>query len=330
MRRAADSILKDTTMARDAKTGVTLSKLGEVGLIRRLARRLAKPSSVLVGIGDDAALVRGPRGSRLLFASDMVIEGVHFSQRDVPPQWIGWKALACNISDIAAMGGQPTHAVVSLGLPPSTPLRIVDGLYRGLARCARRFGVAIVGGDTVRAPVLVVDVAILGRVPPHGRVVLRSGARVGDHLFVTGQLGGSLASGWHARFIPRLREARWLLARVPIHAMMDVSDGLAADLWQLARASRVRIRIDARAIPIARGRLNAISDRKPALWHALMDGEDFELLFAVSPRVAARLPRRIGRVPLTPIGIVAGRGATVELVNNGRIEPIIPAGFRHF
>jgi thiamine-monophosphate kinase len=235
---------------------------------------------------------------------------------------VGWKALACNVSDIAAMGGLPRWAVVSLGLPPSCSVRFVDGVYAGLERCARRFGVTIVGGDTVRAPQVVVDVAMLGTVAP-GRLVLRRGAQVGDVLFVTGRLGGSLRSGRHARFVPRLREAQALVKRIRVHAMIDLSDGLASDLWQLSRASRVVLRIEATRVPVSRA--------ARSLHHALMDGEDFELLFAVGARDAARVPRRIGSCPVTRIGRVVGRGVRVELEQpDGRVRVLIPHGFRHF
>ena len=259
---------------------------------------------------------------RLLFASDMLVEDVHFRRRLVPPQWIGWKALACNVSDIAAMGGVPRWAVVSLGAPPTTTVRFLDELSRGLERCARRFHMAIVGGDTVRAPQLVIDVAIIGSVEPR-YLTLRSGARVGDILFVTGRLGGSYPSGRHARFIPRVLEAQTLVKRICIHAMMDLSDGLASDLWQMSRASHAQLRIDATQIPISRaGR---------TVERALMDGEDFELLFAVSPRDAKRVPRRIGTTPVTRIGTATGRGVGVQIEYlNGRIQPLMPRGFQHF
>ena len=305
--------------------GSSIRQLGEFPLIARLARRLGaagRGPSVRAGIGDDAAVVRTPSGETLLFASDMLVEGVHVTRRAVPARWIGWKALACNVSDIAAMGGAPRWAVVSLGLPPSTPIRFVESLYDGLGACARRFNMAIVGGDTARAPQVVVDVAIMGTPGPRGPI-LRSGACVGDVLFVTGRLGGSLISGRHARFVPRIREAQALLARVPIHAMVDLSDGLASDLWQLARASRVTLRIDAARVPVSRA--------AKTLYHALMDGEDFELLFAVSRQAAARVPRRIGACPVTRLGEVRARGAHVELeTTDGRIRPLIPTGFRHF
>ena len=299
-----------------------ISAVGEIGLIERMRRRLHRDASVVVGIGDDAAVVKGPGRQRWLFASDMLVEGVHFRRRLVPPEWIGWKALACNVSDIAAMGGVPRWAVVSLGLPRKTSISFVDGLYRGLERCARRFGMSVVGGDTVRAPCVVIDVAIVG-VADRLRLTLRSGARVGDLLYVTGRLGGSYRTGRHARFIPRLAEAQQLVRRVRVHAMMDLSDGLASDLWQMARASRVTLRVDAAKIPL--------SSAAASVRHALMDGEDFELLFAVSPRDAERLPVRLGRCPVTRIGRVIGHGPRVELEHpDGRIEPLTPEGFKHF
>lgn len=296
--------------------------IGEVGLIARLKRRIAGAPSVTVGIGDDAAVLRLPVGGELLFASDMLVEGVHFRRGRESARWIGWKALACNVSDIAAMGGIPHWAVVSLGLPPSTPLRFVDQLYRGLARCAGRFHMAIVGGDTCRAPQVIIDVAIIGSVRRQ-RLTLRRGARIGDRLFVTGRLGGSYRSGRHARFMPRLREAQALVARMRVHAMMDLSDGLASDLWQMSRASRVMLRVEAARIPVSRA--------ARSVYHALTDGEDFELLAAVGARDVSRVPRRIGECPVTEIGRVVRAGVGVELQDaQGRVRPLAPTGFQHF
>ena len=309
----------------------TVHDLGEVALIERFTRRLGTTRlrdhrgerwRVQVAIGDDAAVLHGPAGARFLFASDMLVEGVHFRRRTVPPRRIGWKALACNVSDIAAMGGLPLAAVVSLGIPPKTPIRFVDELYHGLASCAHRFNCPVVGGDTVRSPRVVIDVAILGTVESR-HLTLRSGARVGDAVFVTGRLGGSLRSGRHARFTPRLREAQELVRRVKVHAMMDLSDGLASDLWQMSRASRVTLRVEASRIPVARA--------AKTVHHALMEGEDFELLFAVSRRDAARVPQHLGSCPVTRIGTVVRRGVGVELEgSSGQIKPLTPRGFRHF
>ena len=310
----------------------TVHSLGEVRLIARMRRRLERQLprarrrhdgwAVRVGIGDDTAVLRAPGGRWLLFASDMLVDGVHFRRETLPARWIGWKALACNVSDIAAMGGRPLAALISLGVPPKTPVRFIDGLYAGLAQCARRFDLSIVGGDTVRAPQVVVDVAILGTVHPK-HLTLRSGARVGDHLFVTGRLGGSLRSGRHARFVPRVAEAQQLVRRVKVHAMMDLSDGLASDLWQMSRASRVVLRIKRARVPVSRA--------AGSVTHALMDGEDFELLFAVSAQEARRVPTHLGACPVTRIGKVVGRGVRVEQqYPNGRLEPLVPTGFQHF
>ena len=327
-------IVSPTARADTIRNASEVAEVGEVGLIGRVKRRIGRSPSVVVGIGDDAAVLRlprpgaaahrrgGPGGSLLLFASDMLVEGVHFTRRSVPARWIGWKSLACNVSDIAAMGGTPHWAVVSLGVPPATPVRFVDQLSAGLQACAGAFDMAIVGGDTVRAPQVVVDVAIVGSVL-RAHLTLRSGARIGDMLFVTGRLGGSLASGRHARFTPRLREAQALVRRMKVRAMMDLSDGLASDLWQMSRASGVTLRVEASHIPVARA--------AGSLSHALMDGEDFELLFAVSPRDAARVPRRIGTTPVTRIGRVVRRGMGVELEDvRGRVRPLVPRGFHHF
>ncbi len=299
-----------------------VSQIGEAGVINRICRSVTRDRSVLIGLGDDAAVLKPPKHGHLLFASDLFVEGVHFLKSRVPAPWIGWKALAANISDIAAMGGIPHWAVVSLGLSPATPVKFVDQLYAGLSRCARQYGLSIVGGDTTKSSKIIIDVAIIGSVSPEN-VVLRSGAQVGDILFVTGKLGGSYISGRHARFTPRLFEAQKLLKCVRLHAMMDLSDGLANDLWQMSRASRVKMQVDAARIPVSRaGR---------TLKHALMDGEDFELLFAVSPQEASRVPRRIGTCAVTPVGSVIGRGVGVSLKTaQGTIQPLNPEGFRHF
>lgn len=302
-----------------------VGRLGEDALIRRLARGLRVRRTVLRGIGDDCAVLAGP-GRRLgLFASDMLIEGVHF-RRGTPAEAVGWKALAVNVSDVAAMGGLPRHAVISLGIPRRTEVSWVDRLYRGLRRCAARFEVNLVGGDTVRAPCAVIDVAILGEVE-RDRVVYRAGARPGDWLLVTGRLGGSLRSGRHVRFVPRVREARALGSRARLHAMMDLSDGLWVDLPRLCGASGVSAVLEADRIPRHRG---------CSLRQALTDGEDFELLIAASAKDAPgllRWARRNLRCGLRRIGTVVpkrGRPAVELVTPRGMPEPNSLAAFRHF
>ena len=305
----------------------TISNLGETGLIRRIARTIRTDRTVRRGIGDDCAVLSVPsgRGRYLLFASDMLVEKVHFlSQAD--PASLGWKGLAVNVSDFAAMGGVPRHAVVSLGVPKRTLVSFIDRLYRGLNRCARRFGVNLVGGDTDRSAQLVIDVAILGEVEKE-RLVLRSGARPGDHLLVTGRLGGAVRTGRHLKFTPRLAEARAIGGRAKIHAMIDLSDGLGPDLVRLCEASRVGAVLEGAFIPRHRG---------CSLPQSLTEGEDFELLMAVPPDQAGRLLRWArGNLPcgLTPIGRIVSRRQVpgVHLVvPPGMRAPVSLTGFQHF
>lgn len=294
----------------------TLADLGEVALVTRLTRRLALGTDVRHGAGDDCAVIGAPRAARWdLLKTDAVIEGVHFLAGE-DPRRIGWKALCRAISDVAAMGGVPAHALITLAAPPSTPLKRIDGLYAGLRRAARRFEVSIVGGETSRSPgPLFLNVALTGWVE-RVRCVLRSGGRPGDALYVTGRLGGSLA-GKHLDFMPRLAEARWLATHFRPHAMMDLSDGLAADLPRLASASRCGYEIFRDRLPLTPG-----SDGEAAL----SDGEDFELLLAVGPRQALPLERawkqKFPRLPLTRIGELREASAHPKLK--------LPRAYDHF
>jgi thiamine-monophosphate kinase len=316
-------------MKRSGKRHPTVHDLGEFGLIREL-RGLVGTSgkSVVVGIGDDCAVLRGDSpGKYLLYTCDPVVEGIHYRPTD-PPRQVGWKAMARNLSDIAAMGGLPSWAVVSIGLRRGTDARWVKQLYAGLQAAANAFGCRIVGGDTthVRHEQFVV-VALIGEVE-RTRLTLRSGARVGDSILATGTLGGSLR-GKHLSFIPRVREARWLVTQFPIHAMIDLSDGLSSDLHRLAEASPrgTAFEIHAAEVPIsraARGSLDA----------ALSDGEDFELLFTIDPRHVTALRRKWARrfsTELTEIGRVVKSKYKVALIQrDGSRQPLTAAGYDHF
>lgn len=265
--------------------------MNEFELIARLTRDLPRNPGVVTGPGDDCAVLDVGLPDRwLLFKTDAVVQGIHFDASARPEQ-VGHKALARVLSDIAAMAGEPAHAVVTLGLPPDFDPAFVDGVYAGLNALARQHGVAIVGGETTTNPGgLLLSVALIGFVPKE-RVVHRHGARPGDALFVTGELGGSLA-GRHLDFVPRLAEARWLAAHWPVHAMIDLSDGLAGDLPHLLAAGGVGAEVHAASLPVSRAaRLRARSgDRaRPPVAAALADGEDFELLFAVPSREAVPL-----------------------------------------
>ena len=301
-----------------------IESLGEFGLIQRLAKRLRIGPGVIKGIGDDCAVVEGPPMWYHLLTCDMLVDGVHFRWDRAKPEQIGWKALACSVSDIAAMGGIPQYAVVSLGVPKGCAVERLETLYQGLQRMADACGAAVVGGDTGRAPRLTVDVTLFGRVE-RARLVLRSSAREGDHLFVTGALGGAVASGRHLTFTPRWQEARALGERFPLHSMMDLSDGLAGDLQHLTTASHVGAVVEASAIPRATGATVAA---------ALTDGEDFELLFTVPASVSPALVEWAAgalRCGVTKIGeIVPTRQGVTLRQPNGRRIPVKPDGYRHF
>lgn len=286
--------------ARQRRVGATLADLGENQIIADLTRGLPLGQDVRVGAGDDCAVIGRPRDSRWqLLKTDVVIEGVHFLPEE-DPQRIGWKALCRALSDIAAMGGVPAHALITLAAPATTSAERVHAIYAGLRRAARKFGVSIVGGETSRSPgPLFLNVALTGWIE-RTRCVLRSGGRAGDALYVTGRLGGSL-TGKHLDFTPRLAEARWLVSHFKPHAMMDLSDGLAADLPRLAAASHCGYEILLDRLPLS---------PRATIAQALGDGEDFELLFSIAPRKAIQLERTwkksFPRLPLTRIGSLCG------------------------
>jgi len=265
--------------------------VNEFDLIARLSASLPSNSSVVLGAGDDCAVLEsGQPGRYLLFKTDAVVEGIHFTS-DAKPEQIGHKALARCLSDIAAMAGNPTAALVTLALPKDFKAEFIERIYAGMNRLAKNHGVAIVGGETTSNPErLLISISVLGEVQKE-KCVLRSGAKDGDALFVTGELGGS-RSGKHLDFEPRLAESQWLASHFPIHAMIDLSDGLAGDLRHLLQRSGVGAELLARAIPIshaAKLQAREKSPSKPPLLAALTDGEDFELLFAAPGKIAVPL-----------------------------------------
>lgn len=274
----------------------TLADLGETKLLEVLTKSWPNSASgsLKVGAGDDCAVLPGgKKQGDLLFKTDAIVEGVHFLP-SAPPKLVGRKALARNVSDIAAMGGAPWCALVTLAAPPSTPVARVRSLYAGLNQLADEYGVLLAGGETVRAPKLLLSVALLGRMPSGVRPVLRSTAKAGHHLYVTGTLGGTQKRR-HLTFEPRLAAGQWLANQKFATAMMDLSDGLGADLPKLATASGLGFEVDLDALPRTRG---------STLQQALHDGEDYELLVAVSPQKTKRLTSTwpFRDLPLTRIG----------------------------
>ncbi len=309
--------------------------MNEFELIHRLTRALPANESVVVGAGDDCAVLDvGAPDRLLLFKTDAVVEGIHYTA-GTPPEKIGYKALARCLSDIAAMAGTPTAALVTIGLPRKFDVAFVEAIIAGMKTLARRHGVAIVGGETTTNPErMLISVALVG-FAPRGKVLLRLGAKIGDAIFVTGELGGSLA-GKHLDFEPRLAEARWLAEHFPIHAMIDLSDGLAGDLRHLLKASGVGAELLKTAIPISRAAkfaAKAGDSAKPALASALTDGEDFELLFTVAGKHAVPLldawKKPFPKLRLSCIGkIAAGEGITIR--DKDGVRPFTAHGYIHF
>jgi thiamine-monophosphate kinase len=284
---------------------------GELRLIAAMQRWLGDtcPPSPF-GIGDDCAVFRTNRRTQLV-TTDPVIFGRHFDHA-VPARAVGAKLLKRNLSDIAAMGGRPLGAVISLALAAETNMAWLREFYLGMAATARQYGVKLMGGDIAQGPTGFFGAFLTLHGEAAGdRVLTRTGARTGDRIYVTGRLGGSLLGGHH-RFIPRLAEGRWLAARKEVRAMMDLSDGLAKDLGALTPRGLAPA-LCAPAIPVsAAARRLARRSKLSALTHALSDGEDYELLFVADRRCdAAALERawrrRFPRLPLTRIGIFAAR-----------------------
>ncbi len=343
-------------MARFAR----LDEQGFVDLVASLAHPVRRPGPI-VGIGDDAAVVVVPPRAQVVLTTDLLTDGIHFQSRYTPGFLLGRKALAVNLSDVAAMGAVPHSFVFSVGLPRRTPPAYARDLARGIAGQARRFGVTLVGGDTCAARALFVSVALLGIVEP-GRAVRRSGARPGDGLYVTGWLGAAAAGlallRRGERFIRetrpghRLRAAARQVMRAHLDpeprtdagralgssglaaAMIDLSDGLAQDLPRLCRASRTGALVEEAAVPVAPVALGVLG-RAGALRCALSGGEDYEMLFAARPqnaRAIGRLAHRL-RVPMTRIGQILPPGRGIRILRrDGRYQPLheIERGFEHF
>ena len=275
----------------------SVAALGEAKLIAAIRRWLGNVNPPApAGIGDDCAVLPATRGRRQLLTVDPVIFERHFNA-DVAPRAVGEKLLKRNLSDLAAMGARPSAAVLALTLDPRVSRRWLEQFYRGLARAARHYGVPIVGGDIAQAEgVLAASLTLLGEATA-ARVLTRAGARIGDWIYVTGELGGSLRTGHHYRFAPRLDEGAWLARRREVRAMMDVSDGLAKDLRALTPRGGAAA-IEEASLPRRDG-----SDTRAAL----ADGEDYELVFAVAARAdreafARAWHRRFPRTRVTCIG----------------------------
>ncbi|MBI4288915.1 MAG: thiamine-phosphate kinase [Chloroflexi bacterium] len=332
---------------------VKISQLGEFGLIDRVAKKIATAAGrqpevwgpVKIGIGDDAAVWEASPGLQLA-TTDTLVQDVHFSLDTAGWDDLGWKALAVNVSDVGAMGGVPRYALVTLALPPATSVEDIERLYDGMLEAARAYNVAIVGGDMVTAPIVVITVGLWG-VHSEGSLLTRSGARPGDEIAVTGRIGDSAgglaafkgegqpspeASAYmkkaHLRPKPRLAEGQ-ALARLGVKAAIDISDGLVADLGHICEASNVSAVVRVDALPVSMQLQEALGDR--ATEKALFGGEDYELLFT-APQALMQAVKASLECPVTVIGEVVPAGpAKVDLLDrNGRILPWGKGGWDHF
>ncbi len=329
------------------KAGLGLGELALVERIRARAAGLPGGAGVGLGIGDDCALLRVKAGDELAVTTDLSIEGRHFRLDWHTPEAVGHRALARGLSDLAAMGARPVAAFLSLGLPGRLTVgrrgraAWVDRFLDGLLALAAVHRVALTGGDVSESPVAMMDIVLTGAVP-RGRALVRSGARAGDRICVTGTLGGAAAElaalgaapkrfgrrtsaemgGAHLFPQPRIRQGLALMRRALASSAMDLSDGLSLDLARLCRESGVAAEVDAELVPVAKG---------ATLEQALHGGEDYELLFTAGEQV--RLPKAIGGVPLTVVGrvLAARRGRPlVALRRGGTSETLEARGWEHF
>jgi len=314
--------------------------MSESDLIRWICSRHVPTGSVEIGPGDDAAVLHLPGGSRrLAFAADALVEGAHFvldgrsrkaarhTAAPLTPEQVGRKAMLVNLSDLAAMAAKPLACVCTVSVPAGTGEPTLQAFHEGLVGAAERWLCPLVGGDvTSGSKRWVVSVSVLGTL--EGAPLLRSGARPGDVVFVTGRLGGSAASGRHADFVPRLAEARFLRTFGGVTACIDLSDGLSTDLNHIADAGDVGFLLDASAVPVSED----VFQCGDPLRAALADGEDFELCFTFEANRAGALRAAwpFADVPLSRIGTIrpAGEGRRITLAD-GRVETLSPGGYEH-
>jgi thiamine-monophosphate kinase len=336
-----------------------LSKLGEFGLISRFQSRLKYCSpQVIQGIGDDCAILSLNNGNYQVLTTDALVETIHFNLKTHTPEQLGWKTMAVNISDIAAMGGQPKFAVLSVGIPKSIPVDFLDRFYKGINQASQKYKVALVGGDTVASPKhLFINLALLGETFKK-KVFTRSGARPGDKIFVTGTLGDSALGlkilkspkkKWkgseahkkklilrHLKPKPRVETAaRLAKSKCKVTSMIDVSDGLIQDLGHILKAGKVGAELWESALPISKplasySLINGLS----ALQLALHGGEDYELLFTLPPEDVNNLGiESITKVdqPVTQIGVITAKKGVCLTSKDGRSKILQrPMGFNHF
>jgi len=293
----------------------------ELEFISYITKRFKVKRPVVKGIGDDSAVLEYTKDRYMLFTCDMIIEGTHFDKNEAPFQ-IGWKAMAVNISDIAAMGGIPKYALVSAGIPRVKNTAFVTGIMKGIEALSKKFDILVIGGDTNSSREVVLNVTLIGEVEKRC-LVTRCGAKCGDLIFVTGTLGEGLSR--HINFLPRLKEARMLVENFKINSMIDLSDGLSMDLNRLAAASSAGAFVYKDRMPF--------SERTGTLKNAISAGEDFELLFTASQNESKKIMKYAGRkrnLPITFIGEITKKRGVFLADEKGKLHKLKPEGFNHF
>ena len=347
-----------------------LTDIGELGIINRFQQLFPVESPrVVMGIGDDTAILKGEKGGYELFTTDILIEEVHFRRSSTPPYLLGRKSLAVNISDIAAMGGEPEYFLLSLGAPPETTLDYLDQLMEGMLYEASRWGVSLIGGDTSSSPKrLIINIALWGRVKKK-EVLIRSGAGVGDSIFVSGKLGSSamglklLEKGYrlqgeklsspkgkskpaeeshireclasHSSPEPRVELGRAIASHRLASSMIDISDGLSRDLMNLCRESRKGAQLLKHRIPISEAVLHLAAEAgEDPYQFALHGGEDYELLFTVTSDKLSKMEKLIEKglpTPVTMIGSITRQEQGITMVDQqGNRQPLLLGGYEHF
>jgi thiamine-monophosphate kinase len=324
-------------------------KTGEDQLVRKIAKTLGtkRPGGLALGVGDDAALLAPRAGFQTILTCDWFLEGSHFLRDKHPPESVGWKCLARAASDVAAMGGDPKHFLLSLALPRTLTGRWLDRFLSGLARATRRLGCQLAGGDTTKSDKILINVTVAGEIRK-GRAVLRSGSKPGDLIFVSGRLGeAELGLQWlrqgriarhrnrpcvkkHLYPEPRLALGRWVAEKGIATAMMDLSDGLSTDLARLCAASGVGARVEADRIPKVQVPISKRRNHLNVTELALNGGDDYELLFTVRPSQARRIPRAFRGLIISCIGEITRKQRLVLIGAGGREEALVPRGWDPF
>jgi thiamine-monophosphate kinase len=329
-----------------AKTQI--GQVGEFGLIELIKKRiLSKDEKVLIDIGDDAAIIKPSANKLLIFTTDTMVERVHFDTRYCTFEEIGWKAMTANLSDIAAMGGLPTYALVTVGLPKSAKITDILSIYEGATRIANRYNCRIIGGDTALVKKdLFISIALLGEVEKRF-LVTRGGAKKGDLICITGKLGEAQAGleflkrfgrrdlslvKKHLKPEPRIDQARVLIRNLKVNSLIDISDGLSSELFHLAEESQVGALIYEQNIPVSTRckKIALLLKGNPLKW-ALSSGEEYELLFTVDSKDKGKLESIKSKLNISIVGKITDKGQGIKIVRkSGKVQNLRKSGFVHF